>query len=69
MRMPAAIAPMFARFPMFMRTLPSPSRTTTRFSGCETASPSPIDEARPIEPIMKITVRPRGGMPLTLSPR
>ena len=41
-----------ARVPAFIRTLPSPSSTSTRRSGCASATPSPIDPARPIEPIM-----------------
>ena len=37
---------------MFINTLPSPSNTTTRRSGRLSATPSPIDEAKPIDPIM-----------------
>ena len=41
-----------ASVPRFISTLPSPSRTSTRRSGRASATPRPIDDARPIEPIM-----------------
>ena len=45
-------APISASEPMFINTLPSPSNTTTRRSGRLSATPSPIDEAKPIDPII-----------------
>jgi hypothetical protein len=45
-------AAIVASVPKFMRTLPSPSRTSTRRPGRASAIPRPIEEARPIDPIM-----------------
>jgi hypothetical protein len=43
---------MAASVPRFISTLPSPSKTITRRSGRASATPSPIDDASPMEPIM-----------------
>ena len=38
--------------PKFIKIFPSPSKTKIRFLGFFNATPNPIDDAKPIEPIM-----------------
>ena len=44
--------PIMGRMPRFMSRLPSPSKTTTGSAGRASATPSPMAEARPMDPIM-----------------
>jgi hypothetical protein len=41
-----------ANVPIPIRTLPSPSNTTTRLLGLDKATPNPIAGATPMDPIM-----------------